>query len=191
MSFPTDLPDVADVGETGHTTDHNTIRSALLDVYSLLTGLRDDVDDIGDVVAAGGAIGVDVHGSSTQIIATATFTAVTLGSPSHDDAGFYSVGSTTLYTVPAGGAGWYSINGMIDFGAASGGAFRYLGLYVNGAEFRYIDAIPTGSADSSTPQGIVSALAYLADGDTVEMQVYHNRGSSLTLAYRALSLVRL
>lgn len=113
--------------------------------------------------ASGGGVGASVYRATDQTIFDRVHTAINLSTVITDDVGFWSSGSPSRLTVPAGQAGWYSIVaqcGTLD----STGRNWYTEIFVNGT------LRARAGGDSIVVQA--AALVKLAVGDYVELYAY-------------------
>jgi hypothetical protein len=125
------------------------------------------------------AFGVRAYNSIALSIPNNSTTLMTFNSERRDDASFHSTSvNTGRLTVPTGYAGWYKIQGDVDW-ASNATGLRTLAIRLNGGNWI--------AADSRTPisgnvtQHSISGLYYLADGDYVEMLAFQNSGGALNI----------
>jgi hypothetical protein len=131
----------------------------------------------------GAGVGARVLRSSDQSIPNATATAISFDTStgaggSFDTNGFFSGGSPTRLTVPAGLAGYYMVGGNLEFDqVAAGGDFAAL-LRLNATTDLYTPQGPHSIGANNTglnPCGIRK----LAVGDFIELRAYQDSGGAL------------
>lgn len=142
--------------------------------------VRDDIVWLaGDAASGNPKPMVRAYNSTSQNIATATWTSMTLNSESYDVGGMHSTSSnTSRITVPSGGGGIYIITAHVGFTASSSGAGRLIRILLNGATTlgAQIFCAPSATHDGT----IMTSVQYkLAATDYVECQVYQDTGGIL------------
>ena len=85
--------------------------------------------------------------------------------------------ASNTFTVPSGGAGKYFLFGQLAFTTATDFDFLSIVFFKNGSQVN--DGSPTANFNQSATQ--VEWIATLAEGDTVNLNCYHNSGSTLTV----------
>lgn len=88
-----------------------------------------------------------------------------------------SSGANTRITVPAGGAGVYTLVMAVRWYVTGGGSGRLLRFRKNGSTVVSIEAF----ASPDTSAHGLTARAKLADGDYIEAQCYQDSGSTKTV----------
>lgn len=130
----------------------------------------------------------DVYHSTTQSIATATWTSASLNTETLDPEGWHStVTNTSRITVAE--AGLYAISGGFRIPSVADGNLVGAILAVNGTQLN-----GTGSSFSSaTGSEYLNVHTYrvLAANDYVEMQAYQASGASANIADARLTVVKL
>jgi hypothetical protein len=106
---------------------------------------------------------------------------LTLNSESIDTDGFHSTSAnTSRLTIPAGLAGKYRVNALVEFlGSASG--VRYAALYVNGVAAAYGNSLPGVATNTACT---VEAILNLAVNDYVELFASQNTGAALNVQFQ-------
>jgi hypothetical protein len=125
--------------------------------------------------------GASVYNSALQTIANNTYTALTFNTEQFDTNAFHSTSSnTSRFTIPAGYAGKYLINGQVlaDNNATGTRSFYF---YKNGAGFLYTTNVQGSTIE---PSLTASYIADLAVGDYVELFYWQNSGASRTVDTR-------
>ena len=110
--------------------------------------------------------------STTQSVATGTFTKVQLQTEEFDTANYFD--STTNYRFTPLVGGYYQVSGNMGWSFTSGQSV--VSIYKNGSRFKD-GSFNTGGTDGT--QSVVSALIYLnGSTDYIEMYCYQNTGTS-------------
>ena len=129
---------------------------------------------------AGGSsvfVGARAWNNTTQSVPTGTVTPLTLNSEHWDTDGFHSTSSdTSRFTVPTGKAGYYLLQG--------GSSAQGVGISSSEVLFRKNGSTFVPSAAQGKGNNFwltTSGIEYLADGDYVEMCLYHEAGSNQTV----------
>jgi len=126
-------------------------------------------------------VGASVYNSALQTIANNTYTALTFNTEQFDTNAFHSTATnTSRFTIPAGYAGKYLINGQVlaDNNATGTRSFYF---YKNGAGFLYTTNVQGSTIE---PSLTASYIADLAVGDYVELFYWQNSGASRTVDTR-------
>lgn len=134
------------------------------------------VDILGNVPAASIHAYLD---TADQSITTSTWTNVAFNA----DTDKYKI-SRTAETITIDHDGWYDITIQIAFDASNLGV-RVARLYVNGTTEYLRDneqGIGIGEPDSSQFL-LLSGYRKFAEGDTLKIQFWHNKGSDLDIIY--------
>ena len=139
-------------------------------------------------------VGVSVYHSTTQTVANNTIVYPAFNSENFDTDGFHSTTTNnSRLTVPTGKAGYYFMFYNAPLEANSTG-YRSVGFEINraGTELGFTTF---GNLSATVgPQYVSFGVAYLADGDYVEVSIYQNSGGNLTLyggASRRFGLIRI
>lgn len=136
----------------------------------------------------GGSKGLTVSGSTTTMVNGAITNVVFAGAPANNDFGAAAWSGNSSFTVPAGDAGWYVINGTISTPNTMKHGVAYIRR--NGSTIGY--ARDVSDAASSVIQYVgVSAVSYLAEGDVVNLAGNHATGSDVALTSALLSLAKI
>ena len=125
-------------------------------------------------------IGCKLYRSTTQLISTATWTAISFDSEDFDSDGFHeNVTNPTRITIPAGLGGKYLLTGYTGFAPNTTG-IRQLNIYKNGVDIgrEFVNFTPIGGGNS-TYIGLPGVILSLAAADYVEFMVYQNSGGAL------------
>lgn len=138
-------------------------------------------------------VGCKVTRTSSQSIGTGGFAAIQWQAETVDTHGFHDATTNPeRLTIPPGQGGWYALAGSWAPGTAPGtGATRVVArLRVNGTD------IPGGAFEA--PGGVfttpaVSTVALLADGDYIDLAIFHDAGGAIgtDVPLTGLSLVKL
>lgn len=126
--------------------------------------------------AASGATfsGVLCGNTSSMSVSNNTFTAITWATEDFDTDGFHSTSSnTSRITIPAGKAGYYQVNGLLQADNNSTGG-REIRIYKNGSPVK--GALSPASAQY--PSIEVNAIISLAVGDYIEVFYMQTSGST-------------
>lgn len=136
----------------------------------------------GGVIRAIGGAGVRVYNTTIHSIATATDTILGFNSERFDTDAFHDTATNNSFlTVPAGLAGKYLIWCNIQWNVVADATMRQVRLLYNGTTIIGRTGGPgLNNATFGTEQNV--AIVYtLAAGDYVQVQVRHERGSSLDI----------
>jgi len=121
---------------------------------------------------AGTGPAFSAYQSSAQSVSNASFTKVQLQTEEFDTNGNFD--NTTNYRFTPTVAGYYQINGSINFGTASGITLSI--IYKNGVRFKDGQSFQNSAVGNSST---VSALVYLnGSTDYIELYAYQTSGSS-------------
>jgi len=85
--------------------------------------------------------------------------------------------SSNQFTVPSGSAGKYFLFAQLAFTTATDFDFLGLKIFKNGSQLN--DGSPTANFNQSATQ--IEWIETLAEGDYVDIRIYHNRGSSIDI----------
>jgi hypothetical protein len=119
-----------------------------------------------------------VYRSTVQSIPNATWTAVSFDTVSYDNGGQWSVGVPTRLTCQQ--AGTYVISGHIALALVAGGAYRAVGIYLNGTiQIALTDISNVTLVAAGQPLISVSTVVRLQAGDYIELKVYQDSGAAL------------
>ncbi|MCP4869275.1 MAG: hypothetical protein GY898_11215 [Proteobacteria bacterium] len=123
-------------------------------------------------------------------IVTATPTLISFDTEDLDRTGWITVPSTT-FTCPTGFGGIYLLSAYVEWnetGAGSNTGDRRTSILRNSSE---VVALREDSAKfGSTKQPVTTAII-IADGDTVELEVYHDSGSNRAVDVARMGMVRI
>ena len=143
----------------------------------------------GTAMVSGNMPAFSAYQSTLQAVANSTYTKVQLQTEEFDTANCFD--STTNYRFTPNVAGYYQLNGVVNFSGAS--AAVICAIYKNGAEYKR--GTQSGSTAFSGQAGIVSSIVYF-NGSTDYAELYCLQGSgvsnntSTTLTWFNGSLVR-
>ena len=133
-------------------------------------------------------VSVEVRGTNTTTISS-TSAFIDWNFEHEDSDGAFNMANGT-FTVPAGGAGLYLINAMVNIGAGSVSQYVYLTVKRNGSDLHR----NTGYATTTLPAGAIqlSLTKRLAVGDTIQFFTHCNTGTNTygggTYAYSAATI---
>ena len=125
--------------------------------------------------------GASVYNSALQTITNNTFTALTFDTEQFDTNAFHSTATnTSRFTIPAGYAGKYLINGQVlaDNNVTGKRAFYF---YINGVGYLFTTTVQGSTIE---PSLTASWVANLAVADYVELFYFQNSGASRTVDTR-------
>jgi hypothetical protein len=134
-------------------------------------------------VSAAGRTGARVRRNTNQSIPSGVTTTATYNVEEFDSDGFIP-GGGSLFTIPAGLAGVYTV-ALIDFVVTSGGTGGGLSLRVNGAVAEYKTGVDWSDAAA------LSFTRQFEVGNTIDVQVFQISGSARNLASATVELWRL
>ena len=141
----------------------------------------------GTVMVSGNMPAFSAYSNNSQTIVTATYVKMQINTEEFDTANCYD--PTTNYRFTPNVAGYYQVNGTINFNATV--TAPQLGIYKNGSQFKM------GSNPASGNWATVAALIYLnGSTDYIELYGAHVTGTTQTLLstsqynYFQASLVR-
>lgn len=134
--------------------------------------------EVGDLIVA-----AYLTRTAVQSITNNAFTALSWDVEVRDPFGIHSSGSPTVVTIPT--PGWYAIVGQVVFDANSTG-IRAITVVRDGATV-VGEATAVAMTAPTTTVLNVSALQYLDQGQTIELQVYQNSGGALNVALSSLT----
>lgn len=118
-----------------------------------------------------------VQVASPQSIPDATATAVAFDTVTSDALGFFSIGTPSRLTVPAGEGGTYEATAAVGISAPAPGNDYVIRLLVQGV-LRYEKRIP-GTVAGDVALDIPAVPLNLSAGNYVEVTVEHNEGANL------------
>lgn len=122
--------------------------------------------------------GARVYSSVSVTVNDVTATAVPFNAELFDDSEYHSTSSnTSRMTIPA--TGRYLIGGQFLFNSDATG-FRQVSLRVNGATYIVIDIRPAASGSETVGEAVT--VYELTVGDYVEVIVYQDSGSNMSVA---------
>ena len=121
------------------------------------------------------------YNPNSQVIATATDTAIIFASEVFDTASAYNV-SDGKYTIPSGGDGKWWFNSTIRMAGTGGIPARvYQYIFKNGAV-----ALRKETGGSTTYSSVqISGLVEVAATDYIQVYFYQNGGADMTLSFTA------
>lgn len=114
--------------------------------------------------------------NATTTVNTSTWTKIALQVEEFDTANCFD--NTTNFRFTPNVAGYYQVNGSVNFAANSSG-FRFISIYKNGSAFKIGQNLVGGSINFT--QITVAALIYL-NGSTDYIELYGNQNSGSNLA---------
>ena len=121
-----------------------------------------------------------VYNSANISLVNNTVTALTFDTEVLDDGGLHSTSvNTSRITIPADGAGWYSIGGHVRF-AASATGYREVKVRLNGVTDLAIQRVNNSGATDDCRVSISTEYP-LAVGDYVELCATQNSGGALNV----------
>lgn len=122
----------------------------------------------------------EAEASSGQSISTATLTVISLQTELSDNDSMHSTSSNTS-RITASTAGKYLITGTVPFSTVPNAMRVIARIYKNGTGSGTVIAAIDQQVASGPPAFNLSAVVELAIGDYVELAVYHDAGSSVSL----------
>lgn len=122
-------------------------------------------------------VGAKAYRSSNVSLANNTFSNVSFNAQEYDTDAFFAPTSTNI-TIPAGLAGYYSIQGSIEY-AANGTGTRFARINLNGTGLTFM--FLTFGVSIFTQTVNVSAVVNLAVGDVITLEAYQNSGGALNI----------
>jgi hypothetical protein len=129
----------------------------------------------GITVAAAAAPAFSAYQNASVSVATGTFVKLPINTEDFDTNSNFD--STTNYRFTPTVAGYYQVNGCMNYMAGTGGGNTFVSIYKNGAENRRGSAGTVASQTSSN----VSCLVYLnGSTDYIELYVFQASGSTQT-----------
>jgi hypothetical protein len=136
------------------------------------------------------AIGALVETTTGQALVAFTPTIISFATVVHDDASFFSAGTPTVLTVPAGQGGWYAISCNIALdGTASTNVFTFINR--NGTSIAPFQQPAPGGSGNTLAVTAGQINYFLSAGDTISVSVEGTSGTSNTIAGSTLSIVKL
>lgn len=149
------------------------------------------------ILATGGRIvtGARIRKSANQNITNNTNTTVTWATEDIDEEAYFNVGTSTSMVV-APEAGWYLVTASILWGSPAAATgyrrltlSRHIGGSTNGSQSQNIASTTTAGLLNTDHVQNVSALVYLAAGDTVRAQCAHTLGSTHVLVGTPFNMI--
>lgn len=128
-----------------------------------------------------GGVIAEIYRSTTQALTTATPAFVTWDTVLADPLGFWSAGSPTLLTVPAGYGGVYLIVVSAAFAAHADSAQRQVTIVVNGLTAIASDARPAINSGTFTTAFVTTTAFGLNAGDNISVKVRQDSGGALNV----------
>jgi hypothetical protein len=126
-------------------------------------------------------VGASVYNSAAQTIANNTYTALTFDTEQFDTNTFHSTATnTSRFTIPAGYAGKYLINGQVLADSNATGKRNFY-FYINGVAYLFTTTVQGSTIE---PSLTASWVANLAVADYVELFYFQNSGASRTVDTR-------
>ena len=126
----------------------------------------------------GEAIGARVYNDGTQSgISASTHTDLTFDTEEWDTDGFWTSGSPTIFTVPAGLGGKYLFTGHTRISATSTTSMELFANVNSGTRF------PGGSAHQNATNAVIATVLDLQAGDTVALGIYFAASSTGTAGH--------
>jgi hypothetical protein len=123
---------------------------------------------------------------SFQSIPNNTLTAAQFNNVERNVGGWSAGTPVTTVTVPTGMDGEYLVDAYAPFAADPDGAQRVAQVFYNGAVWLDARNTPISGGGGTLPTPLhVSSMRYLAAGDTIRMDVFHDAGASLNLGFGA------
>lgn len=132
-------------------------------------------------------IGTVMDKSSSQSIAASTGTAISFDTIITDDLSSRSPGVTTKLT--AASAGWYMVGAHLKCSDVSGGK-RVMDIRINGVHYRGTISF-AATADCPGPDLTTNIPYYLNAGDYIEVILWHNASSSVSVTAGQLWMVKI
>jgi hypothetical protein len=130
-------------------------------------------DAAGTMMVSGAMPAFSAYQSSTQILSNATYTKIQLQTEEFDTASAFD--STTNYRFTPQVAGYYQIQGVINYAGSASNIYTTALIYKNGTSFKRVQVY--GAYDSGP---IVVALVYLnGSSDYVELYGYQASGGTV------------
>lgn len=155
-------------GELQFSTDVVLSRTAA-NVLTLASGDLFESDYVGCVLT---------H-NTTQTITTALDTELSWNTETLDPLGFHS-GTGADIVIPTGLGGLYVVTAWCGWATSSTG-YRMIYLFHEGENSSFGADRVTAGATSFNVENCVSAVYWLADGDTISVRVRHTQGSNTTV----------
>jgi hypothetical protein len=140
-------------------------------------------DYMGGGSGGSGYSGAEVYNNAnlTNILVNATYTSLTFNSERQDTSNYHSTSSNTSRLV-APVSGMYYIHGSAYLGTSTAGTSRSIGFLKNNSVFISTDNKPGNAGGTHLSSG---TQTYLNAGDYMEMQIYQDTGSTMTVNYQA------
>lgn len=121
--------------------------------------------------------GCTVTRTTDQTTTAADFTVVSFNTEVRDDNSYWSADTPTQLTIPA--SGWYAITGSIHWGGTSTLVTTYITKNGSASVGANRLAASTTNTSAANQRQNVSAVAYLAAGDYVRLEVYSSASSTV------------
>lgn len=139
-------------------------------------------------------VSAKVSRNGTQSIPTATTTTVIFNSEYFDTNSAHNT-STGVFTVPTGKGGKYLVSAIVEFAGSAAGA-RSIDVLTNGTGSCCLDFLFAGSVHAAGDMLKGSTIVSVAEGNTIELQVYQNTGGNLNIGvsgvtYTNMSIARI
>lgn len=152
--------------------DNNIITSDGSGSFTASSGLASSVQSVGGIQ---NTPSFSVSKSSNQTVPNATSTKITWESENWDTDNAFA---SSTFTVPTGKGGKYNLSACVRIEYGNGaGEYGAIDVYKNGSQYR--SALKAVSGNAVQAQSLpISIDMDLSAGDTVEIYVYHNKGTS-------------
>ena len=137
----------------------------------------------GTVMVSGNMPAFSAYGNASQTVSANTFTKVTLNAKEFDTNNNFD--STTNYRFTPTVAGYYQINGQINFNSTISITRALLGIYKNGSAYKWGNDFNTTTAISGF-RAVVSSIIYF-NGSTDYVELYGFVGGSGTFTFAGSS----
>lgn len=124
--------------------------------------------------------------SSSKSIASATAVILDFDTADYDTDSAVTTGASWKYTVPSGKGGYYAVSAASLIEASTAwnvGEYAVLRLYKNGTQIANLDILYM-MADAGTAYAVMLSgitMVELAAGDYIDVRLYQNSGSTLTV----------
>lgn len=141
------------------------------DVDDALDQLAERTDDLEGFIVAG----FHANRATSQTITTGTFTAIVFTAEDYDPQGVHDT-ATGVFTVPAGAGGVYAITATVSINITAADIEVIIGIFVGGVEISR--GVHTETHGSGIRGVTVTDFIELAAADTVDIRIFHNRGSN-------------
>lgn len=128
--------------------------------------------------------GVKATRTTGQAITLSTHTALFLSGSTLWDTDSFHGSPATDFVVPAGRAGRYSLVGACEWATTTGSAQRSIHFTINGTDYNPVRV----EATTSRIKMVTAGEFMLEVGDIVQLQVWQNQTSSLTIDAASMSM---